>query len=251
MSRIYLHGGGDSEQWRQETFGRFAASSMENDVVKLALVIAEENESAARESWQAYSNIFTAVGVPIEKLYPIYVSPQSPLTHEMVAQAAPSGIFVCGGVTPFYHQAVCTDLSWLDYLRESAIPFGGTSAGAAIAAQAAILGGWQATRQERSREILFIGAGEGLDLLTVRRGLGLVPFAVDVHASQLGTLTRLIHTVELGLVPEGWAIDENTMLVIDGRNLQIYGQGHCYRVWQDSDGCVKLTVHTVTPSLVE
>ena len=77
----------------------------------------------------------------------------------------------------------------------------------------------------------------------VRPGLGLVPFTVDVHASQMGTLTRLIHAVELGLVPEGWAIDENTMLVVNGRSHQIVGQGHGYHVQRIGDSGVTVSIH--------
>ena len=82
----------------------------------------------------------------------------------------------------------------------------------------------------------------------VRPGLGLVPFTVDVHASQMGTLTRLIHAVELGLIPEGWAIDENTMLVVDGRTHQIYGAGHGYHVQRSPDGGVSVTIHVADPN---
>ncbi len=58
-----------------------------------------------------------------------------------------------------------------------------TSAGAAVAARQAIVGGWQAQRGDVVRPMLFRGASEGLDLITVQHGLNLVPFAVDVHAS--------------------------------------------------------------------
>ncbi|WP_420631348.1 hypothetical protein [Candidatus Leptofilum sp.] len=241
--KIFLHGGGDKAESRVATFGLFAAAALRQPTNKLALVIAEVDETAAQESWQAYSVIFTAVNVPIEQLLPLFVTAAQPLTYEMVAQANPAGLFVCGGMTPTYHQAVCADTSWTRYLQETGIPYGGTSAGAAIAAQSAILGGWQATRQNVAREILFMGAGEGIDPLTVRPGLSLVPFAVDVHASQMGTLSRLIHAVELGLVAEGWAIDENTMLMVNGRSHQIFGAGHCYHVQRGSGG-VAVTIHT-------
>jgi cyanophycinase len=92
--------------------------------------------------------------------------------------------------------------------------------------------------------MLFQGASEGLDPITVRDGLGLVPFAIDVHASQMGTLTRLLHAVELGFVTEGWAIDENTLLQIGEGEISIYGQGHAYRVWRDSNQSVCVTIHT-------
>ena len=108
------------------------------------------------------------------------------------------------------------------------------------------MGGWQVTRSGETRAILFQGASEGLDLLTVRDGLGLVPFAVEIHASQMGTLMRLLHAVELGLVPEGWAIDENTLLQIDSNAMHVFGQGHAYRVWRDPDQSVRVTIHTAT-----
>lgn len=249
LSTIFLHGGGDGPESRQETFGLFAKTALLGKSDRLALVIAEEAETAVQESWQAYRGIFTAVGVAKENLVPLFVTPANPLTYEMVAQANPAGLFVCGGVTPTYHQAIGVETSWTAYLQETEIPYGGTSAGAAIAASQAILGGWQASRHGKAREILFFGAGEGIDPLTVRPSLGLVPFAVDVHASQMGTLTRLIHAVELGLVAEGWAIDENTMLVVNGRALHIHGQGHCYHVRQGKAGTAAVTIH-VSPDTV-
>ena len=80
-----------------------------------------------------------------------------------------------------------------------------------MAAARAIVGGWRLG----GREVCAAEAGEDLDELAVRDGLGLVPFAVDVHATQWGTLTRLVHAVGAGLVDEGWAIDEGTVLVVD------------------------------------
>jgi cyanophycinase len=242
-TKIFLHGGGNRDESREATFGRFAAACIRQPADKLALVMAEGEETAVPKYIAAYSELFTAVGVPQEQIIPLVVTAKKPLTYEMVAQVAPSGLFLCGGVTPLYHQAVAANPGWLTYLQETHIPFGGTSAGAAIAAETAVLGGWKATRQAQSREILFVGAGEGLEQLTVRPGLGLMPFAVDVHASQMGTLTRLIHAVELGLVPEGWAIDENTMLVWNGRTSQIFGEGHCYHVQRSREGGVTVTIH--------
>jgi hypothetical protein len=60
----------------------------------------------------------------------------------------------------------------------------------------------------------------------------------------MGTLTRLLHAVELGFVSEGWAIDENTLLQIDANAFRVYGQGHAYRVWRSDDQSVRVTIHT-------
>lgn len=139
-SKIFLHGGGDEPECRRSTFGLFAASALREPTDKLALVIAEAVETAAWQSWQAYSTIFTSLGVPIENLVPLFVTSTAPLTYQMIARAMPSGLFVCGGVTPYYHQAAAKETSWTAYLHKSQIPYGGRSAGAAIAASEAILG---------------------------------------------------------------------------------------------------------------
>jgi cyanophycinase len=96
------------------------------------------------------------------------------------------------------------------------------------------VGGW---RTAEGLAVCPEDAGEDLDVITVRPGLGLVPYAVDVHAAQWGTLGRLIHAVESGLVAEGWALDEGTLLV-DG---EIHGVG---AGWHVADGG---RVRRVTP----
>ena len=147
-------------------------------------------------------------------------------------------------MTPLYHAALCRDTAWVDYVHQQGIPYGGTSAGAAIAAQRAVLGGWLASHNQRVRPILFKGASEGLEPITVRSGLGFVPFAIDVHASQMGTLTRLIHAVSLELVSEGWAVDEDTLIVVHEDNTHLFGQGQAYHVWQNSSGEIVVDIHS-------
>jgi cyanophycinase len=80
--------------------------------------------------------------------------------------------------------------------------------------------------------------------LTVQPGLGLVPFAFDVHASQWGTLLRLIHAVELGIVQAGWALDENTLLEVADQSLRLHGRGHAYYVRKADGGEVTVAIHT-------
>jgi cyanophycinase len=239
---IFLHGGGDDVNSRIDTFGRFVQTSSVNSACYLALVVAEPTPEQASESFETYSEIFTSLPIAPTKIHPVFVSPTKPLNRAQLESIRPTGVFICGGSTPLYHQSLCLDTDWTTYVLNSNVPYGGTSAGAAIASKKSILGGWQATRNSKTREILFQGASEGLDAITVRDGLGLVPFAIDVHASQMGTLTRLIHAVDLGLVSEGWAIDENTVLQIDHDHLSIYGQGHVYRVWRKNKDCVNVSI---------
>lgn len=238
MSILFLHGGGDEPQVREQTFGRFVSAATAVSPCHLALLVAAESESVARESFAAYRNIFTSLSHPPQKVSPLFVTPSMPLQAQQLEVLAPTAVFVCGGMTPLYHQALCINTSWLSYLHQHDLPYGGTSAGTAVASQNAILGGWRT----HGRAILFQGASEGLDLLTVKPGLGLVSFATDVHASQLGTLTRLIHAVEQGLADEGWGIDENTALFLENGQLSVCGIGQAYHVWRN-DGGVQLTIH--------
>src|SRR5262245_46691807 len=230
MAAIFLHGGGDHAESRSSTFGRFTQALRADQPGPLVLVIAEASDSDRAASLRDYRAIFEAVGLRAGQIRPLFVTPSQPLIRAALAEIQPSGVFVCGGATPFYHRALCADPSWVTYLGETQIPYGGTSAGAAIAARNAILGGWQAQRGNTARAMLFQGASEGLEQLTVEPGLGLVPFAVDVHASQSGTLLRLIHAVELGAVATGWALDEDTLLEISDRSLRLHGRGHAYYV---------------------
>jgi uracil-DNA glycosylase len=48
----------------------------------------------------------------------------------------------------------------------------------------------------------------------VVEGIALVDIAVDVHAAQWGTLSRLVAATEAGLVDGGVAIDERTALIV-------------------------------------
>lgn len=107
---------------------------------------------------------------------------------------------MCGGLTPAYQEAFVADAAATSsLLAERDIPYAGFSAGAALAARDAVVGGWRADGVAVCPE----DAGEDLDEVAVRPGLGLVPFAVDVHAAQWGTLPRLAAAVAAGRVERG------------------------------------------------
>jgi cyanophycinase len=133
------------------------------------------------------------------------------------------GVYVAGGWTPGYQEVLCgTDFA----AALGDVPYAGFSAGAAVAATSALVGGWRL----RGVPVADEDAGEDLDELEVRPGLGLVPFAVDVHATQWGTLTRLAHAVAGGLVAGGVAVDEHTCVEVRGSELTVHGLGSAYRV---------------------
>lgn len=230
MTSIFLIGGG----WRVETFpqtyGRFLQTATRGGQKRIAIIIAEEPEADSHAQFLRFFSVFETIGLNSDEAFEIIVSAKNPLSLEKLTVVQPTGIFVCGGLTPAYHDALCLDKSWLAFLNENEIPYGGFSAGASIAADKAITGGWRRKIDGKVFEIANENAGEDLDLLDVRDGLGLVPFSTDVHATQWGTLTRLVHAVDARLVNQGWAIDENTMLEIIEGEKKIHGAGNAYCV---------------------
>ena len=154
------------------------------------------------------------------------------------------GLVVAGGVTPAYLQAVLPLVDQVRLLVADGLPYLGFSAGAALAADRALVGGWLIGDVPVCPE----SAAEDLDEVTLAEGLGLVDLAVDVHAAQWGTLSRLVAATEAGLVRGGVAIDEGTALVVGEGALVVLGTGSVWRVeaqLDDDDLVVGVSVGTL------
>lgn len=226
---VFLIGGGWTEAAFPLTYGRFAAAATaeRGGPPRIACVLLDGEADEREASFGRSAAAFAAVGVP--DLSPVFVSAERPLRAEDVEGA--NGVFVAGGLTPAYHDAIVPSAAdWLPDLLERGVPYAGFSAGAAIAPERSIVGGWKLRRGDRVLTICAEETSEDEEELAVRPGLGLVPFAVDVHASQWGTATRLLHAVRAGLVPHGWAIDEDTMLEVADATVTVRGFGSAYRV---------------------
>jgi cyanophycinase len=154
------------------------------------------------------------------------------------------GVYVAGGWTPGYRDALmAAGMAWLDVIRREELPYAGFSAGAALAAERAVVGGWRASIDGRDVAICPEEAGEDLEGIAVRDGLGLVPFCVDVHAAQRGTLPRLLHALAVADRDEGWAVDEGTTLVVAVGCATVMGIGAAHRVRRSADGATTVTAH--------
>jgi cyanophycinase len=212
MAPVFLIGGGRDDAQVRASHAPFVAACGGGPIVAFAL--------EDPERWVQALRLAGATDVRC------LLEPPSP---DDLAGAA--GVFVGGGATPGYQEALT------GWRPPADLPFAGFSAGAAVAAARAIVGGWRLG----GRDVCAEEAGEDLEQLAVRDGLGLVPVAVDVHATQWGTLTRLVHAVGAGLVEEGWAIDEGTVLVVGDGVVRVEGLGSAYRV-APRDGGVAVSV---------
>ncbi len=234
MSRVFLIGGG----WREygtPLYRRFLEAAVRDGSRSIAVIAASGSDNAA-ENIARFREGLLAAGCSLAEMTELIVSADEPLTREMLEAANATGIFVCGGLTPDYYDSLCVDQKWLGFVSEKNIPYCGFSAGASIAAREAVIGGWLRNTGDRNIEIADENAAEDVEMLLVKIGLGLVPFSVEVHATQWGTLTRLLHAVDARLTEEGWAIDEDTMLEYHNGEISVHGAGSVYRVYRANDG---------------
>ena len=148
------------------------------------------------------------------------------------------GILVGGGLTPIYRDVLEPHFGELRRQVAAGVPYLGFSAGAAIAAEAALVGGWRIGEVPVSPE----EASEELDEVTVAAGIGLVDVAVDVHVAQWGTLSRLVAAVESGLVEGGLGIDEHTVLIVGEGGFRVAGRGTVWRVLTSDQGVLVGTI---------
>jgi cyanophycinase len=221
---VFLIGGGWDEAAFPRTYGRFVAA-VGDGAAPIACILLDHDE---RDAYFARSvAAFAAVGAT--GLVPVFVSPHRPLTAADVRGV--SGIFVGGGLTPEYYDAIVPAAgAVIRGLVEAGVPYAGFSAGAMIAPVDGIIGGWKLRKGDDDLTICSEDVSEDEEYLDVRQGVGLVPFAVDVHASQYGTPTRLLHAVRAGAVQDGWAVDEDTMIVVEDGRITVSGLGSAYRV---------------------
>jgi cyanophycinase len=181
----------------------------------IACVVLDEGDGAE------YAERFGAVLTGLAACRPRAVLITPGESFDVARLAGADGLLIGGGLTPAYARSLAPAAPAIRAWLGAGRPYAGFSAGAAVAAGRAIVGGYR----HNGRAVCPADAGEDLDELTVADGLGLTTHAVDVHAAQWGTLGRLAAAVRSGLVGSGIAIDENTALVIDAAGSSVMGSG--------------------------
>jgi cyanophycinase len=220
MPPVFLIGGGRDEAAVRAAHAPFVRAAAGGPIVAIVL---DEGEATDPARWTGGLRLAGASSARA-----VVVSPARPPRADDLGGAA--GVYVAGGWTPGYQEALVA-AAGTDWLPRD-VPYAGYSAGAALAAEHAIVGGH---RRDDGRAVCAEEAGEDLERLTLRPGLGLVPFAVDVHATQWGTLTRLVHAVDSGRATEGWAVDEGTVLVAGDGAPRVAGLGSAYGVAREGE----------------
>lgn len=238
MSRVHdapvlLIGGGRDEAAVLAAHRPFTAMLAGDGPV--ACVVLDEGDETDPARWEG--NLRAAGAAEIRVLV---VSATRPLTAGDLDGIC--GIYVAGGLTPGYQEVLTAGAAL------PGVPYAGFSAGAAIAGERALVGGWRARIGDAEVAVVDDGAGEDLELVEVRDGLGLVGVLTDVHAAQWGTLGRLVHAVR-SEGREGWAIDEGTALELrGGKPVAVHGLGAAARVRPAGDGEVTVRMFPAGPA---
>ncbi|POH66838.1 peptidase S51 [Cryobacterium zongtaii] len=155
----------------------------------------------------------------------------------LLAVADVDGIVIGGGLTPAYLTAVAPIAGEIRRQVAAGIPYLGYSAGAMIAAERALLGGWRIGGVPVSPQ----DASEDLDEITIENGIGLLDVTVDVHVAQWGTLSRMVAATEAGLIRGGLAVDEGTVLIVGQGTLGVAGAGSVWTVSESEGGVLVST----------
>src|SRR3954470_420489 len=208
--RAFLIGGGRDPQEVQAAFAPFVAAAAGGEIVALVL---DEGDATDVARWEG---ALRSAGA--DAVHSIVVSRQRPPTREDALTAG--GDFVAGGRTPEYEQALVTAASdaWLEPAREAGAFYGGFSAGAAVAADEALVGGWKDVIDGRDYPVCAKEAGEDLGTIELRRGLGVGG---------------------AGVVD---ALAEHTPLEREDEAVAVHGAGLVHRAGAHDDGSVTIAV---------
>lgn len=237
---IHLVGGGFRENDDGLIYAAFVAEAAQRASVsgralaRIAVLVVGVDEESAVRSGHAWARQLTRVG-PCEVIVTAIV--EGDLFESSVLSDI-DALLVSGGLIPAYLDAVTPLIDEVRLLVGDGLPYLGFSAGAAIAADTAIIGGWKIDGIPVGTEEI----GEDLDEVTVAEGLGLLELSVESHAVQWGTLARIIAATEAGLVEGGVAIDEFTVLILSDDGVRIVGSGNAWRVFQHDDGVLVATI---------
>jgi cyanophycinase len=237
---VHLVGGGWQErpdgaeyvEFLAEATARGAASG--RDQPRIAIVAVGDREDDGR----AHADALIAAAVPAGAFEPHVTVIGRDGDMPSAAFAAVDGIVVGGGLTPAYLAALEPHFGELRRQVADGVPYLGFSAGAAIAAEQALIGGWRIGGVAVTPE----AASEDLDELTVAPGIGLVDVTIDAHVAQWGTLSRLVAAVEASLVEGGLGIDECTVLIVGDGGLRVAGRGSVWRVLPTDGGVLVSTI---------
>ncbi|MFT2817984.1 Type 1 glutamine amidotransferase-like domain-containing protein [Leifsonia sp. A12D58] len=238
---VHLVGGGWTPEHDESVFGPFLEEATEHAVAagrnfgpRIAIIVVRDGDGDEHAGRLAAAVGAGGLGGVFE---PVVTTLALTDLATSDAVAGVDGILIGGGLTPAYLAALSPIAAQIRQLVADGMPYLGFSAGAMIAAERALVGGWRIGGVEVSPE----DGSEGLDEVTIEQGIGLIDVSIEVHAAQWGNLSRLIAVTEAGVIDGGLAIDESTALIVGNNAIRVTGAGSVWRVTQADGGVLVST----------
>jgi len=185
------------------------------------LCIATVASKMGDELWESYRDVFHRLGV--KKISHLsVVERHDPIDLKALKMVKESdAIFFTGGdqlkITSELGGTAVAEA--MHELYESGGLIAGTSAGAAVMSETMLVAGPGATSVKVRSE------------LRMAPGLGFVKdMIIDQHFAERGRISRLISAVSHNPKYLGVGIDENTAVVVEGKNFRVVGEGAIYVV---------------------
>jgi cyanophycinase len=167
------------------------------------------------EVGEQYLNIFHRLGVEDVRVVDTARREDASDSKALDAIAQATGVFFTGGNQARITECLKdTELDAKLHQRFSeGIVIAGTSAGAAMMPDMMIVEGESETNPR-------------MEVVSMDRGMGFLPgVVIDQHFAQRGRLGRLLSAVAQQPVNLGFGIDENTAIAINGKELEVIGEG--------------------------
>jgi cyanophycinase len=167
------------------------------------------------EVGEQYIDIFNRLGVADVRVVDTARREDAadPRALETIEQA--TGVFFTGGNQARILECIKdTELDAMLHKRfAEGMVIAGTSAGAAMMPDMMIVEGESETNPR-------------MEIIRMDRGMGFLPgVVIDQHFAQRGRLGRLLSAVAQQPVNLGFGIDENTAIAINGKDLEVIGEG--------------------------
>jgi cyanophycinase len=229
---IHLAGGG----WQPSLFTEFLAESAARAagagraIPRIGVLLVAEDVESGVVARSKYGDMLSRVA----SCDPVVTVVEEGAVASSSLLTGIDGLLVGGGLTPAYLVAVSPIIDEIRLLVADGLPYFGLSAGAAIAADAALVGGWRIDGIPVCAE----DNAEDLDEVAIEPGLALVDLTIEVHAAQWGNLARLIAATDAGLVDGGLGVDEDTVLIAGDGDLRVTGVGNVWQVRSGDDGVI-------------
>jgi cyanophycinase len=179
------------------------------------IVVMTVATSLYREAMAEYKAAFKSLGIDHVEAYDVSERLDAKNEKALAALEKATGIFFTGGdqlkITALLGGTEMHDLLHEKYRKGTVIA--GTSAGAAMMSNSMFISG----ASETNPRFGGMEIGPGMDFL--------VGAMIDTHFSQRGRIGRLLTAVAHYPQDLGFGIDENTAMIVEGREFRVMGEG--------------------------